>query len=141
VIILDTDLLSIVQRAEGQPYEDLVRRLDSADDDVAVTIISFEEQMRGWLAFIARSASLDHQVRGYARLHALLQDFTTRPVLGFDQSCATRFQALLQSKVRIGTMDLKIAATALAHDALLLSRNLRDFRKVPGLRVDDWSTR
>jgi tRNA(fMet)-specific endonuclease VapC len=35
-------------------------------------------------------------------------------------------------------MDLRIAAIALAHDALLLSRNLKDFRKVPGLCVDDW---
>ena len=35
-------------------------------------------------------------------------------------------------------MDLKIAATALVHGALLLSANLRDFRQVPGLMVEDW---
>jgi hypothetical protein len=57
VIILDTDVLSIIQRADGQDYEKLARRLDSVDDDVAVSIISFEEQMRGWLAFIARGRS------------------------------------------------------------------------------------
>jgi tRNA(fMet)-specific endonuclease VapC len=79
VIILDTDVLSIVQRADGQQYENLVRKLDEADEDVAVTIISFEEQMRGWLAYIARSASLDHQVKGYARLHGLLEDLRLDP--------------------------------------------------------------
>lgn len=42
MIILDTDTLSIVQRAEGPAYDRLVRRLDAADDDVAVTIVSFE---------------------------------------------------------------------------------------------------
>ena len=42
-------------------------------------------------------------------------------------------------KMRVGTMDFRIAAIALAHDALLLSRNLTDFRKVPGLRVEDWT--
>lgn len=57
VIILDTDVLSIVQRADGQEYDILVERLDSADDEVAVSIVSFEEQMRGWLAFIARAKS------------------------------------------------------------------------------------
>jgi tRNA(fMet)-specific endonuclease VapC len=43
-------------------------------------------------------------------------------------------------KIRIGTMDLKIAAIALAHGATLLSRNLVDFKKVPGLTVEDWTT-
>ena len=139
MIILDTDVLSVVQRAEGPAYDQLVFRLDSADDEVTVSIISFEEQMRGWLAYVARSKSLTQQVDGYARLRELLEDFTTRPVLDFDQHAATQFERLLRLKVRIGTMDLRIAAITLVHDALLLSRNLTDFRKVPGLRVDDWT--
>jgi len=36
-------------------------------------------------------------------------------------------------------MDLRIAATAMANDFTLLSRNLVDFRQVPGLRVEDWT--
>jgi tRNA(fMet)-specific endonuclease VapC len=40
--------------------------------------------------------------------------------------------------VRIGTQDLKIAALAIVHDALLLSANLRDFEQVPGLNAEDW---
>jgi tRNA(fMet)-specific endonuclease VapC len=35
-------------------------------------------------------------------------------------------------------MDLKIASIVLAHNAMLLSRNLRDFQQVPNLRVEDW---
>jgi len=141
VIILDTDVLSIVQRADGQDYENLVARLDAADDEVAVSIISFEEQMRGWLAFIARAKSANQQINGYTKLHALLEDFLTRPILDFDQNSVIELERLKRSRVRIGTMDLRIAAIALAHDALLLSRNLADFRKVPGLRVDDWAQR
>ena len=41
--------------------------------------------------------------------------------------------------IRIGTMDLKIAAIVLAHDATLLTKNLSDFRKVPGSKVADWT--
>jgi tRNA(fMet)-specific endonuclease VapC len=139
VIVLDTDVLSLVQRADGRAYDRLVDRLDAADDDVAVSIVSFEEQMRGWLAYIARSRTTNQQIEGYARLHALLEDFTTRPVLDFDQRAAAEFERLVRSKARIGTMDLRIAAITIAHDGLLLSKNLTDFGKVAGLRVEDWT--
>jgi tRNA(fMet)-specific endonuclease VapC len=42
-------------------------------------------------------------------------------------------------KIRIGTMDLRIAAIALTHGATLLSRNLVDFKRVPELEVEDWT--
>lgn len=45
---------------------------------------------------------------------------------------------LRKKRVRIDTQDLKIASIALVHDALLLTANLRDFQKVPGLRVENW---
>jgi tRNA(fMet)-specific endonuclease VapC len=138
VILLDTDVLTTIQRGNSREFERLAERLDSSDEDVVVSIVSFEEQMRGWLAFIARAKSASQQIRAYAKLHDLLDDFSSRPVLDFDLACAAQFDSLVQAKVRIGTMDLKIAAAALAYDALLLSRNLVDFRKVPNLRVDDW---
>jgi tRNA(fMet)-specific endonuclease VapC len=52
---------------------------------------------------------------------------------------AEQFQRLQLLRLRIGTMDMKIAAIALANDATLLTRNLADFGKVPGLRVEDWT--
>ena len=139
MIVLDTDVLSIVQRADGPAYDRLAQRLDAADDQVAVSIVSFEEQMRGWLAYVARSKTFNQQIEGYAKLHALLDDFTFRPVLDFDQAAAAAFERLSGFKLRLGTMDLRIAAITLANDALLLSKNLTDFRKVPGLRVEDWT--
>ena len=68
-----------------------------------------------------------------------MEDFTTRPVLDFDPQAAAEFERLISSRLRIGTMDLRIAAIALAHDAPLFSKNLIDFRRVPGLRVEDWT--
>ena len=72
-------------------------------------------------------------------MRALLEDFATRPILDFDQDAAAEFERLIRLKVRIGTMDLRIAAITIAQDAVLLSKNLTDFRKVPGLRVEDWA--
>ena len=88
--------------------------LISAGEEEAVSIVSFEEQMRGWLAFVARAKSANQQIKGYAKLHALLEDFNTRPILDFDQPSALEFERLKASRVRIGTMDLKIAAISRA---------------------------
>ena len=51
----------------------------------------------------------------------------------------SNFGGSTRLKLRIGTMDRKIAAIALTHDATLISRNLADFRRVPGLKVEDWT--
>jgi tRNA(fMet)-specific endonuclease VapC len=59
-------------------------------------------------------------------------------VLSWDTAAADISQDLRRQRIRIGTMDLKIASIVLAHNATLLSRNLRDFHQVPGLRVEDW---
>ena len=60
-------------------------------------------------------------------------------MLDFDEAAAERFLQLRRSRLRLGSMDLKIAAIALAQETTLLSRNLADFRRVPGLLVEDWT--
>ena len=60
-------------------------------------------------------------------------------MLDFDEPAASELRQLTRLKIRIGTPDLKIASIALANDATLITRNLRDFRKVPGLRAEDWT--
>jgi tRNA(fMet)-specific endonuclease VapC len=57
----------------------------------------------------------------------------------FDSAAAEAYDNLRRSRIRIGTMDLKIAAIVISLDATLLSRNQRDFRKVPGLKIEDWT--
>jgi tRNA(fMet)-specific endonuclease VapC len=140
MVVLDTDVLSIAQLATGEAFARMHTRLQALPaQQVRVTVISFEEQMRGWLTFVARAKTLEQQVQAYARLYTLLEDFRNRAVLRFDAAASAKYEQLVKAKIRIGTMDLKIAAIALAQDALLLSRNLKDFRKVPGLQVEDWT--
>ena len=94
--------------------------------------------MRGWLAVIARENQANRQVHGYRELGWLFEFFGAFEVVPFDEAAARRFDDLRARALRLGTMDLKIAATALVHDALLLSANRRDFERVPGLRVENW---
>ena len=95
--------------------------------------------MRGWLTYLARTRSLMQQLEAYRRLKKQLANYCRILVLEFDAGAAAKFEELRQSRLRLGTTDLKIAAIVLAHDALLLSRNRKDFGKILGLKVEDWT--
>jgi len=138
VYVLDTDVLTIIQRRAGEEFESLADYLDSTADDVFVSIVSFEEQMRGWLAAIAKVRAVEREVLPYLKLHELLDDFQTRPILDFDDAAAEKFNDYRRQRVRVGTMDLKIAAIVTANDAILVTRNHRDFAKIPGLKLSPW---
>ncbi|MEP7342148.1 MAG: type II toxin-antitoxin system VapC family toxin [Acidobacteriota bacterium] len=89
---------------------------------------------------MARQArSLSQQVERYLQLNRMLFSYRKVNILDFNSRAAEEFEQLRKQRIRIGSMDLKIAAIALASDATLLSRNIRDFGKVPGLKVEDWS--
>ncbi len=138
MLVLDTDHMSMLEWG-GEGSAGLRERLaDVAPDQVATTIISYEEQMRGWMAYIARAKSMAQQLEAYQRLRRHLENYRQVPVLDFDEVAAQEFQRLQHAKIRVGTMDLKIAAIALSRGATLLSRNMVDFRKIPALKVEDW---
>jgi tRNA(fMet)-specific endonuclease VapC len=106
---------------------------------VAVTIISYQEQSRGWLGALQESLSMAEQIEKYRKLEKHLRFYADAKILPFDELAATRFQALRKTHRRVGALDLKIASIALVHSATLLSRNLRHFQQITGLAVEDWT--
>jgi tRNA(fMet)-specific endonuclease VapC len=140
MILLDTDHLTFLKYPDSQRGRCLVDRLNAApaSEVIGVSIVTVEERMRGWLAVIAREKSALRQVVGYRELALLFEFYAAFVVVPFDESAAREFDDLRQRKLRIGSMDLKIASTAMAHNALLLSANRGDFKRVPGLRVENW---
>lgn len=110
----------------------------SEDPFVATTIVSAEEQMRGWLAKIHAAKDAEQQVAWYEQLAWLIEFLADWQIIAFDQQAAAEFKLLRKMRLRVGTFDLKIAAIARVHDAVLLSGNQRDFGQVPGLRVASW---
>jgi tRNA(fMet)-specific endonuclease VapC len=139
MVVLDTDHLSILEWG-GPPSEGLRERLGSLEPGEAfATIVSFEEQTRGWLTFMSRARKLAAQVEAYRRLKRHLDNYRSMPVLDFDAKAAAEYDDLRRQKLRIGTVDMKIAAIALANDATLLTRNRLDFKEVRGLKFEDWT--
>ncbi len=139
--ILDTDLFTLSELPDSPEYLRLhARTLQlSVDDRMGTTIVTYEEQTRGWLGYVKKSQEMDHQIKAYARLRKHLENYLEWEIFDFDATAASEFQRLQSLRIRVGSSDLKIAAIALSLDATLISRNLLDFRKVPNLRVENWS--
>ncbi len=140
MVVLDTDHMSVVEWSHTPEYQRLYRRLEGTSEKIATTIISYEEQTRGWLAYVSRARTVSQQIDAYGKLNHHLDTYREIDVLVFSETAATEFQRLRNIGIRIGTMDLRIAAIVLATGAKLLSRNLVDFRQIPNFDVEDWTT-
>jgi tRNA(fMet)-specific endonuclease VapC len=106
--------------------------------DIAVTVVTVEEQMRGWLAEINRHHNPHRQIAAYAKLQRQIEVFADWMIFPWDTDSAELFLDLRRQGVRIGSMDLKIACITLARGATLLTRNASDFVQVPGLQIANW---
>ena len=138
MLILDTDHISVLQRT-SDAAERLQRRLLLSRDNPVMTAITLEEQSRGWITQLGRlSADVSLQTRCYDRIVEMFAFLGHWHVLTFSQAAATEFKRLRQGRVRIGSSDLKIASIAIVENALLLTANVRDFERVPGLQFDNW---
>jgi tRNA(fMet)-specific endonuclease VapC len=139
IVLLDTDHFSILQYDDAAAAVLRGRLAALFGDDIGVSIVSFQEQAKGWLAYIHRARKPDQVLKGFSFLHDLLAHYRSRQVMPFDEAAMDEFLRLQKQRIRIGTSDLRIAAIAKANRVKLLSRNLRDFRQVPGLDVEDWT--
>ena len=138
--LLDTDHISILQKQSGPEYVALIARLAQVRRaDLAFCIVSFHEQVLGCNTYLAQAKTTADVERGYRMFHRVLSAFAAAQVLPFDSNAALVFDGLVGQRVRIGTMDLRIAAIALSQGLTVLTRNARDFGKVPGLVIDNWT--
>ena len=135
--VLDTNHFSELVRDSARVAV-LQRNVAERKADVFVTVITAQESFEGCFALINRERAVIDQMKAYAQFLRSIEAVVKFTILPFDPDSARIFQRLRVDGIRIGTMDLKIAAICLAHDATLLTRNRVDFDKVPGLRVENW---
>lgn len=137
MILLDTDTLTLLTM--GHPK--VQRRLDSTDEDIAITIVTRIEILRGRFDFVLKAADGAQLLIAQQRLDDAEARLAEVPVASFDSNAAGEFDRLLQNKSvrKIGRADLLIASIALARRATLVTRNVRHFQSVPGLQVVNWA--
>ena len=134
--VLDSDHVSLHQRQNPAVIQHL---RTVPPKEVFVSVVTVEEQCRGWLSLIRRAQTPERLIAAYASLHHAVDYFARINVLDYDDAAAKHFATLRARRIRIGTRDLRIAAIALAANATLVSRNYQDFQQIPDLSLEDWS--
>jgi tRNA(fMet)-specific endonuclease VapC len=120
----------------------MVQRVEVNAENLAVTIVTVEEVIRGRFNVIRQASEpsqADKLVLAYTRLWDTLDVFKNLNILKFDQNASTIYTEFFRQKIRIGTQDWRIAAIVLANNAILVTRNNRDFSQVPDLVQEDWT--
>src|SRR5438309_2343499 len=128
--VLDTDMLTLMQ--EGQPAVS-ERFLATPAAALAVTVLTVEEQLSGWYAQVRQAKKPERLAWAYRRLAETVTFLSRVEILTYDEPAIRRCEALRKQKLKVKTFDLRIASVVLERQAILVTRNTRDFKKVPGL--------
>jgi tRNA(fMet)-specific endonuclease VapC len=138
--VLDTDHISLIQRKQNPEFGVIQANFAlHIRDEIYTSIASFHEQVLGGHNYIAQARTNQDLIRGYWLLHDALRTYQSRSVLELDVAAVAILDQLVANRVRLKAMDLRIAAITLSVGATLVTRNARDFSKVPGLSIEDWT--
>jgi len=107
--------------------------------ELVVSVVSYEEQFRGWLKVISQANTPERMAPAYKSLCKMHTLFCGLTMLDFNLQAASIYNGLRRSHRRAGKSDLQIAATALVHDATLVTRNTQDFIQIANLRLENWA--
>lgn len=129
MVCLDTDFLIAYIRKDASAVRKL-QELAAKQEPIHTTIINAFELYKG--AFSAKDTYNE-----ILKVDKILDAFFIQLL---DRGAA-RAAGALHSKIQsnnIGESDLLIAAIALANKQTLLTRNVKHFERVPGLKVESW---
>lgn len=139
IYILDTDHVSLFL----QSNQAVVSRVALVALNLAVTIITVQEAFNGWVVKINARSESENLVRLYTQLWTTQEFFKGVRILNFDTTADNCYDRLLReypqlNKKRI-LKDLRIASIALSVNAVMVTRNQKDFSQIPDLRLEDWT--
>lgn len=132
--VLDTDILSLYQRGHSRVSEN-VRSHPLAG--LATTVMTVEEQLSGWYAMVRQAKTPEDITQAYKRLADAVYFLSNWRILLYSLEALSRFEDLCAQKLKIGRTDLRIAAITLQNGGILVTRNVQEFQRVPGLQVEN----
>jgi tRNA(fMet)-specific endonuclease VapC len=136
LFLLDTDHLTHYQAGHPQVVSNVARHMR---DELAISVITVEEQLTGWQRALHQARDDARREQIYLRMALAVESLASWRVLPFSLAAMRRHATLLRQRLNVGSNDLKIAATALELNATVVTRNRRDFARVSGLLLEDWT--
>jgi len=134
--VLDTDTLSLYRFGHAR----VCRRVDAQPPtDLAVTVLTVEEQVSGWYSLQRQAKQPPQVARAYQELAETVLYCARRPILPYSVPAIARYDGLRRLNLNVRKTDLRIAAVALEHGGILVTCNLRDFRRIPNLTAENWA--
>lgn len=135
MFVLDTDILTLFLMGHQRVRE----RTTQVTEEVSLTVITRIEILQGRFASTLKAEDGEKLLLAQRRLADSEQDLESFLILPIDVPAASEFDRLRRNKkLKIRRGDLLIAAITLANRATLVTRNEKDFRRVPGLRIENW---
>jgi tRNA(fMet)-specific endonuclease VapC len=136
LFVLDTDHLTLFYRGDAA----VVRRISARQPgELAISIMTVDEQLRGWYTLTRQARRPEQVARAYAHLGEAVPRLAKWRILPYTESAIARTAQLKTLHLNVRLMDLRIGAIALENGAVVVTRNCRDFGRIPGLIVEDWS--
>jgi tRNA(fMet)-specific endonuclease VapC len=134
--ILDTDHYSLIQRGNSA----VIDRFQEIDpSEIYLTIITVQEQIKGRFKNIDEAKNSPKLIVSYGWLQTTISDFDRLSILPFDEKAYYHYDLFRSQQLRVGSQDLRTASIVMANDGILVTRNRRDFEKVPNLSIADWT--
>jgi len=134
--LFDTDSFSQYLRGDAQ----LTRRVTQTPNSLLfLCSITVEELLQGRLAAINKVRATPEVVRAYDFLLLTLEDLRLFTLLRFDERSESYLRALPSRVKQAGSQDCRIAAIAHTNGLTVITRNARDFSRIPDARFEDWS--
>lgn len=134
--ILDTDIISLFQREHLIVINNISK---IKFENLTTTIVTVEEQLKGRLSSIQKAKSQTIISTAYHQLKLTIDFFQSIRILDFDENAYNIYQNLKSQQIRIGSQDLRIGSIALAVNGVMVTRNRKDFSKIPNLIIEDWT--
>lgn len=134
--VVDTDVYTLHSKGD-RVVREKVKLVPT--NEIALAIITANEVWGGWNALLNRAKSHEQAAYAYARLTESQHQLSYWTIVTASVEALELTEQLRKQKLNAGTNDLKIAAIALTLNATVVTRNVRDFSRVPNLTIEDWT--
>ncbi|MGL6074209.1 MAG: PIN domain-containing protein [Fimbriiglobus sp.] len=140
LFLLDTTTITHLRNNQSRVHTNEILHSDpDSGHVVAIASVNVEEVIGGWISFLQQARTVQQKVYGAERLNDSIQLLARFMLISETSTAIARFESLRKLKLNVGRNDLRLAALALELGAVVVSDNVRDFGRVPGLQWADWT--